>query len=269
MQDILAPYRIRNVPYYQPVGREVELFAAASAQRLPVMLKGPTGCGKTRFVEYMAATLNQPLVTVACNEDTTASDLLGRFLLGGDRTEWHDGPLTTAVRHGALCYLDEVVEARPDALVVIHPLTDERRMLALDRRGELVHAHPDFRLVVSYNPGYQSFGKDLKTSTRQRFGAIEFRYPDEAVETAIVAHEGEVDRALAAQLVRIAAQSRELRGRGLAEGISTRMLVHACALIRAGIDAPAACSLAMTCPLTDDDEVKAALDGFVRAQFGA
>ncbi|MFC6140082.1 CbbQ/NirQ/NorQ/GpvN family protein [Paraburkholderia silvatlantica] len=267
MQDILAQYRIGTEHFYKPIGQEVELFASAYARRMPMILKGPTGCGKTRFVEYMAAKLNKPLVTVACNEDTTASDLTGRFLLSGDSTDWHDGPLTAAVRHGAICYLDEVVEARADALVVIHPLTDDRRILPLDKRGELIHAHPDFQLVVSYNPGYQAFGKDLKPSTRQRFGAIEFHYADEAAEADIVAHEGEVERNIAVRLVRIAAQSRQLRGRGLVEGISTRMLVQAAALIRSGIDAPAACALAMTCPLTDDDEVRTALDGFVRAQF--
>ncbi|MBC8751843.1 nitric oxide reductase NorQ protein [Paraburkholderia sp. WC7.3g] len=269
MKDILAQYRLATERYYRPIGREIELFAAAHARRMPIILKGPTGCGKTRFVEHMAASLNRPLITVACNEDTTASDLTGRFLLRGDSTEWHDGPLTTAVRYGAICYLDEVVEARPDTLVVIHPLADDRRVLPLDKRGELIHAHPDFQLVVSYNPGYQSFGKDLKASTRQRFGAIEFQYPDEAAETDVVAHEGEVDRDIAIKLVRIATQSRKLRGRGLAEGISTRMLVHACGLIRGGIDAHAACALAMTRPLSDDDELQTALDGFVRAQFGA
>jgi nitric oxide reductase NorQ protein len=268
MKDILAQYRITSEPYYRPIDQEIELFDAAYSRRLPMILKGPTGCGKTRFVEYMAARLNKPLVTVACNEDTTASDLTGRFLLNGDGTEWHDGPLTAAARYGAICYLDEVVEARSDTLVVIHPLTDDRRVLPLDKRGELIHAHPDFQLVVSYNPGYQAFGKDLKPSTRQRFGAIEFHYPDEAAEADIVAHEGEIDRDVAIKLARIAGQSRKLRGRGLAEGISTRMLVHACALIRAGIGAHAACALAMTRPITDDEEVRTALDGFVRAQFG-
>ena len=269
MQDILAQYRIRTEPYYQPIGQEVDLFAAAYARRMPMILKGPTGCGKTRFVEYMAQRLGKPLVTLACNEDTSASDLTGRFLLNGEGTQWHDGPLTEAVRYGAICYLDEVVEARADTLVVIHPLTDDRRILPLDKRGELIHAHPDFQLVVSYNPGYQAFGKDLKASTRQRFGAIEFHYPDEAAEVDIVIHEGEVERDIAIKLVRIAAQSRKLRGHGLPEGISTRMLVHACDLMRGGIEAHAACSVAMTCPLTDDEEVRTALDGFVRAQFGA
>lgn len=268
MQDMLAQYRIRSEPYYRPLDQEVELFSAAYSQRLPMILKGPTGCGKTRFIEFMAARLNKPLVTVACNEDTTASDLTGRFLLSGDGTEWHDGPLSAAARHGAICYLDEVVEARPDTLVVIHPLTDDRRVLPLEKRGELIHAHPDFQLVVSYNPGYQAFGKDLKPSTRQRFGAIEFHYPGEAAEAEIVAHEGKISLDVAIRLVRIACQSRKLRGRSLAEGISTRMLVHTCALIREGIDVHAACALAMTRPISDDEEVRSALDGFVRAQFG-
>ena len=175
---LLDAYRIAQEPYYRPSGREVELYAHAYAHRLPLILKGPTGCGKTRFVEYMAWKLGRPLVTLACNEDMTASDLVGRYLLDADGTAWHDGPLTLAVRHGGICYLDEVVEARQDTTVVIHPLTDARRILPLDKKGEVVHAHPDFQLVVSYNPGYQSSAKDLKPSTRQRFVALDFDYPD-------------------------------------------------------------------------------------------
>jgi nitric oxide reductase NorQ protein len=268
MHEMLAQYTIESEPYYRPVGQEIELFDAAYSQRMPMILKGPTGCGKTRFVEHMAWRLGKPLVTVACNEDMSASDLTGRYLLNGSGTSWHDGPLTIAARYGAICYLDEVVEARSDTLVVIHPLADDRRILPLDKCGELVRAHPDFQLVVSYNPGYQGFGKDMKPSTRQRFGAIEFPYPEETVETDIVAHEGRVDRDTAIKLVRVAGQSRLLRSRGLAEGISTRMLVHAGALLRGGIAARAACELAMTRPITDDDELRTALDGFVTAQFG-
>jgi len=268
MTSSLQPYLIEREPYYCAAGNEVALFTAAFARGLPMMLKGPTGCGKTRFIEHMAWRLKRPLITLACNEDMAASDLVGRYLLDAQGTVWHDGPLTTAVRHGAICYLDEVVEARQDTTVVIHPLTDERRMLPLDKRGELVKAHPDFRLVVSYNPGYQSVAKDMKPSTRQRFGAIDFDFPPPAVETEVVAHESGVTPALALQLVKIAEQSRALRGRGLDEGISTRMLVHAGALIAEGIAVHDACALAMTTPITDDRDLQAALAGFVEAQFG-
>ncbi len=195
--------------------------------RMPMMLKGPTGCGKTRFVEYMAWKLGKPLVTVACNEDMTAADLVGRFLLDANGTRWQDGPLTLAARHGAICYLDEVVEARQDTTVVIHPLTDTRRVLPLDKKGELLHAHPDFLLVISYNPGYQSLMKDLKPSTKQRFGALDFSYPAHEIEVEIVTHEAGVDAAVAGKLVAIAERARNLKGHGLDEGISTRMLVHA------------------------------------------
>ena len=268
MDPRILPYLIEREPYYRAAGNEVALFTAAFARGLPMMLKGPTGCGKTRFVEHMAWKLKRPLVTMACNEDMTASDLVGRYLIDAQGTVWHDGPLTVAVRLGAICYLDEVVEARQDTTVVIHPLTDERRMLPLDKRGELVRAHPDFRLVVSYNPGYQSVAKDMKPSTRQRFGAIDFDFPPAAVEAEVVAHEGGVAPELAVQLVRIAEQSRALRGRGLDEGISTRMLVHAAGLIAEGVSTHDACALAMTTPLTDDRDLQAALAGYVEAQFG-
>lgn len=268
MDDFIRPLLIDSEPYYRSAGKEVALFTAAMARRLPMILKGPTGCGKTRFVEHMAWRLKLPLITMACNEDMTASDLVGRWLLDADGTVWHDGPLTTAVRHGALCYLDEVVEARQDTTVVIHPLTDERRILPLDKRGEVVKAHPNFRLVVSYNPGYQSVAKDLKPSTRQRFGAIDFDFPPPNVEAEVVAHESGVAPDVAQRLVAVALQSRALRGRGLDEGISTRMLVHAGALVAEGISTHDACELTMTAPLTDDGDIQAALGGFVEAQFG-
>lgn len=268
MDDRIRPFLVEDEPYYRASGNEVELFSAAIARGLPMILKGPTGCGKTRFVEHMAWRLKLPLVTMACNEDMTSSDLVGRWLLDADGTVWHDGPLTMAVRHGAICYLDEVVEARQDTTVVIHPLTDERRILPLDKRGEIVKAHPNFRLVVSYNPGYQSAAKDLKPSTRQRFGAIDFDFPDQKIETEIVAHESNIEPEVAAKLVAIAQQSRALRGRGLDEGMSTRMLVHAGALIAEGISPHEACALAMTTPLTDDRDLQIALGGFVEAQFG-
>ena len=203
----LEAYRLTAEPFWHHTGNEVALYAAAYAARLPVMLKGPTGCGKTRFVEHMAWRLDRPLVTVSCHEDMTASDLVGRFLLGPDGTHWQDGPLTLAVRHGGICYLDEVVEARQDTTVVIHPLTDARRMLPLDKKGEVVQAHPDFQLIVSYNPGYQSSAKDMKPSTRQRFAALEFDYPDADTEIAIVAHESGVDAGLAAAFRRNAVEA--------------------------------------------------------------
>src|SRR5690348_16236867 len=214
-------------PFYLPAGDEISVFAACHARGLPVMLKGPTGCGKTRFVEHMAWRLRRPLVTVACHEDLTASDLVGRWLLDAEGTRWHDGPLTLAVRHGGICYLDEIVEARQDTTVVIHPLTDDRRVLPLEKRGELVRAHPDFQLVISYNPGYQSVLKDLKESTKQRFGAIQFGYPEAAVEAEIVAHEAGIGLEQAVRLVAIGERARNLKGHGLDEGASTRTLIYA------------------------------------------
>ncbi|MFZ2870781.1 CbbQ/NirQ/NorQ/GpvN family protein [Zavarzinia sp.] len=255
----LDGYRLGSEPYYRAVGDEVEMFEAAHAARMPVMLKGPTGCGKTRFIEHMAWRLGRPLVTVACHEDMTASDLVGRYLLDAAGTVWHDGPLTIAARHGAICYLDEVVEARQDTTVVIHPLTDERRVLPLEKRNELVQAHPDFQLVISYNPGYQSVVKDLKESTKQRFAALEFDYPVPAVEAEVVAREAGVDAATAIQLVRMGVCSRNLRGHGLEEGASTRMLIHAGRLIARGAPRAAAVRMALLVPLTDDAEIRAAL----------
>jgi nitric oxide reductase NorQ protein len=268
MPDYINQYRVRSEPYYKPAADEVALFEAAHALRIPLILKGPTGCGKTRFVEYMAWKLEKPLVTVACNEDMTASDLVGRYLLDADGTVWHDGPLTIAVREGAICYLDEVVEARQDTTVVIHPLTDTRRILPLDKKGELVQAHPDFHLVVSYNPGYQSSLKDLKQSTRQRFAALEFDYLAPAVEAEIVAHEAGIATDIAARLVGVAARSRVLKGRGLDEGVSTRMLIYAGQLIGRGTDPVVACKMMMTLPLTDNVEMQKALQGFIEAYFG-
>lgn len=264
----LDTYRIRAEPFYQATGNEVALFEHAWRHRMPLLLKGPTGCGKTRFVEYMAWKLNRPLVTLACNEDMTASDLVGRYLLDADGTRWHDGPLTLAVRHGGICYLDEVVEARQDTTVVIHPLTDARRMLPLDKKGEVVQAHPDFQLIVSYNPGYQSRSKDMKTSTRQRFEALDFDYPPLEVEARIVAHETGAALDVATKLVRIAHQSRALKGRGLDEGMSTRMLIYAGLLISSGLSAHESCDMALTHALTDDPDMGRTLRDFVDAQFG-
>jgi nitric oxide reductase NorQ protein len=261
----LDAYRIAEEPYYRAVGDEMRLFEAAYQSRMPMMLKGPTGCGKTRFVEAMAWRLGKPLVTVACHEDMTASDLVGRFLLDAAGTVWHDGPLTLAVRHGAICYLDEIVEARQDTTVVIHPLTDDRRILPLEKKGELVHAHADFQLVISYNPGYQSVLKDLKESTKQRFGAIDFAYPPAAVEAEIVAHEAGIDRALAETLVAIGQRSRNLRGHGLDEGASTRMLIQAGRLMAGGIALEPACQVALVLPITDDEDIRGALTAAIAA----
>lgn len=239
-----------------PIGKEVELFEAAYAAKLPALLKGPTGCGKTRFVEYMAHRLGRPLITVACHEDLSATDLVGRFLLEGEETVWHDGPLTAAVRAGAICYLDEVVEARKDTVVIIHPLTDDRRRLPIEKRGTVIEAPPEFMLVVSYNPGYQSILKDLKQSTRQRFVAMEFDYPNAEAETKIVAKEGGIDEAMAADLVTIGQKVRNLRGHGLEEGVSTRLLIYAAQLIAKGISPIDAAEVAICSPITDDRDLQ-------------
>ncbi len=220
------------------------------------MLKGPTGCGKTRFVEYMAHRLDRPLITVACHEDLSATDLVGRFLLEGEGTVWHDGPLTTAVREGAICYLDEVVEARKDTVVIIHPLTDDRRRLPIEKRGTVIEAPPEFMLVVSYNPGYQSILKDLKQSTRQRFMSLEFDYPTDVLETEIVAKEGGIDEKTAKDLVTIGQKVRNLRGHGLEEGVSTRLLIYAAQLIAKGISPIDAAEVAMVSPITDDKDLQ-------------
>jgi nitric oxide reductase NorQ protein len=273
----MTPTKIRTItpelespgaePYYQPVADEVALFEAAATKRLPVLLKGPTGCGKTRFVEYMAWKLNRPLVTVACHDDLTTADLVGRYLIVGDETVWLDGPLTAAVRAGAICYLDEIVEARKDTTVVIHPLADTRRALMVDKRGELIAAPAGFMLVISYNPGYQSVLKEIKPSTRQRFVALEFDYPGAAVEAQIVATEGGIDAGTAQKLVKLGELTRNLKGAGLDEGASTRLLVHAAQLIGAGMAPAAASTAAVARALTDDPDMTQTLDDLVRAVF--
>ncbi len=254
-------------PYYQPVGDEVALFSAAASKCLPVLLKGPTGCGKTRFVETMAWQLQRPLVTIACHDDLTTADLVGRYLIIGDETVWLDGPLTAAVRAGAICYLDEIVEARKDTTVVIHPLADTRRALLVDKRGERIAAPPGFMLVISYNPGYQSVLKEIKPSTRQRFVALEFDYPAAAVEAQIIATEGGIDGETAKKLVKLGELTRNLKGAGLDEGASTRLLVHAAQLIGAGMAPPAASLAAVARALTDDPDMTQTLDDLVRAVF--
>jgi len=256
---MLDDYLIEFEPYFKSTGKEVSYFEAAYAERLPMMLKGPTGCGKTRFVEHMAWKLERPLVTVSCHEDMTASDLVGRYLLDAEGTVWHDGPLTYAVRYGAICYLDEIVESRQDTTVVIHSLTDHRRSLSIEKKQEVLVAHPDFQLVISYNPGYQSVLKDLKESTKQRFGAISFKYPDPNLEAQIVAHESGVSNEIAMTLVKIAERSRHLKGHGLEEGASTRILIHVGKLIVHGIPLPEACEIALILPITDDPDIRNAL----------
>jgi nitric oxide reductase NorQ protein len=252
-------YFIEQEPYYEAVGNEVAVFEAAYANRLPVLLKGPTGCGKTRFMEYMAWRLKRPLVTVSCHDDLTASDLVGRYLIKGGETVWIDGPLAMAVREGALCYLDEIVEARKDTLVVIHPLADDRRVLPIEKLGVVLKAQPEFCLAISYNPGYQSVLKDLKQSTRQRFVALEFDYPNADLEKRIVSKESHIDTTLAEKLVKFAHMTRNLKGSGLEEGASTRLLVHAGKLIASGVAPVIACESAIAQALTDDAEMIAAV----------
>src|SRR3979409_2664037 len=256
LESAIEDYRVSAEPYYLAVNREIDLFEAAHAAHLPVILKGPTGCGKTRFGEHMAWRLGRALITVACHEDLSATDLVGRFLLEGDETVWHDGPLTAAVRNGAICYLDEVVEARKDTVVIIHPLTDHRRRLPIEKRGTILEAPADFMLVVSYNPAYQSILKDLKQSTRQRFVAIDFDYPPPDAGAVIVAREGGIDEGTARDLVLIGQKVRNLRGHGLEEGVSTRLLIYAAQLIALGIPPITAAETAMCSPITDDRELQ-------------
>lgn len=263
----VADFMVDHDPFYLPVGGEVELFENASKARIPVILKGPTGCGKTRFVSYMARKLGRPLVTVACHEDLTASDLVGRYLLNADETVWIDGPMTAAVRHGAILYLDEVVEARKDTMVVIHPLTDHRRVLTIERLAQVLQAPDDFMLVVSYNPGYQSVLKDLKQSTRQRFVALDFGYPPPEIEIEVVATEGGVSADIAKGLVKVGEKVRNLTSRGLEEGVSTRLLVHAARLIALGTPPRAAAAAAFERTLTDDPDLQRSISEVVADFF--
>ncbi|MGH7988179.1 MAG: CbbQ/NirQ/NorQ/GpvN family protein [Candidatus Binataceae bacterium] len=262
-----------NIPYYLPISDEVTIFTAAYQARLPVLLKGPTGCGKTRFVEHMAHQLAingegpTELITVACHEDLTGSDLVGRFLIQADETVWVDGPLTQAVRRGAICYLDEIVEARKDTTVLIHPLSDHRRILPIEKRGETLEAHTGFLLVISYNPGYQSIQKNLKHSTRQRFITIEFNYPPAEKEVEIIAHESGVDHEIAYQLALLGEKVRNLKASGLEEGVSTRLLIYAGELIQQGIAPRRAATVAVTWSLTDETDSKRAINEIVNAIF--
>jgi nitric oxide reductase NorQ protein len=284
----IEEYKPHVEPYYLPIANEIEMFTAAFEERIPVLLKGPTGAGKTRFVEYMAWRLGRPLhltreqtntpdggsfdqalpvVTVACHEDLTASDLVGRYLLEGESTRWIDGPLTRAVKAGAICYLDEVVEARKDTTVLIHPLTDYRRLLPIEKRAQVLEAAEGFLLVISFNPGYQSALKDLKHSTRQRFVALEFDYPPRAQETEIIAHEADIPESTASDLAKLGEKVRNLREHGLAEGVSTRLLIYAGKLIKKGISPREACQSAVVWALTDDAEVQRTLTEVVSSIF--
>lgn len=279
---IMEEYVSREEPFYLPLGDEVAIFEAAFKEHIPILLKGPTGCGKTRFVEHMAWRLGRnlavvrgesreatglPLVTVACHEDLTASDLVGRYLLEGESTKWIDGPLTRAVRSGAICYLDEIVEARKDTTVLIHPLTDYRRILSLEKRSQILEAHPDFTLVISYNPGYQSALKDLKHSTRQRFVSLEFTYPPKDVEAEVIAHESGVDADTAFELAKLGEKVRNIAEHGLQEGVSTRLLVYAGRLIRQGIPPRRACQVAVVWALTDERDMQRSLEEVISTIF--
>ncbi len=285
---IIEEYHLTEEPYYVAVGDEVELFEAAYEQRIPLIFKGPTGCGKTRFVEYMSYRLGQPLtsikqadsrgverpegdniplVTIACHEDLTASDLVGRYLLEGDSTVWIDGPLTRAVKAGGICYLDEIVEARKDTTVLIHPLTDHRRILPVEKRGELLEAADGFLLILSYNPGYQSALKDLKHSTRQRFVSIEFDYPPRDIEAEIVQHESGCNSDDAMQLAMLGEKVRNLREHGLGEGASTRLLIYAGKLMSQGIPPRRACQVAVNWAVTDDHAVQRSIEEIITSIF--
>ncbi|MEE9321577.1 MAG: CbbQ/NirQ/NorQ/GpvN family protein [Granulosicoccus sp.] len=257
-----------EIPYYQPQNSEVQLFEHAYQNQLPMLIKGPTGCGKTRFIQHMAASLGRPLYTVACHDDLTAADLVGRHLIGDGETYWQDGPLSKAVKEGAICYLDEIVEARKDTTVVLHPLSDDRRMLPIERTGEVLQAPPEFMLVVSYNPGYQNLLKGMKPSTRQRFVAMRFNYPDIDTETQIVQKETDIDKETATRLIELAHSLRVLKEHDLEESASTRLLVYAATLINSGFEPLEACRAAIVEPLTDDEETVDALMEVVRAKFG-
>ncbi|NOY25694.1 MAG: CbbQ/NirQ/NorQ/GpvN family protein [Oligoflexia bacterium] len=257
-----------ELPYYRPTHNEIEVFQTAARLKLPVLLKGPTGCGKSRFVRYMAAKLGQPLITVACQEDLAAADLTGRFMLEGGETVWRDGPLTRGVREGAIVYLDEVVEARSDVMTVLHPLTDDRRVLPLDRTGEELAAPDSFLIVISYNPGYQSVTRELKESTRQRFVSLSFDYPAPEIEAEIVARESGCDAAAATRLVELGCATRKLKSHGLKEGASTRLLVYAGQLLKGGLSLAEACEATLVGSLTDDTEMTKSLRELLRSVLG-
>lgn len=259
---------MQDLPFYKPQSNEIALFEHAYKHQLPLLIKGPTGCGKTRFINYMAAKLRRPVYTVACHDDLTAADLVGRHLIGESGTFWSDGPLTRAVREGAICYLDEVVEARKDTTVVLHPLTDDRRILPIERTGETLHAPPEFMLVVSYNPGYQNLLKGMKPSTRQRFLAARFDFPNMELEQEVLVGETGIDETLAKRLVILANALRALKDHDLEEAASTRLLVYTATLIKGGYEPIEACRAALVEPLTDDEETAQALMEVVDITFG-
>jgi nitric oxide reductase NorQ protein len=279
---MVEEYIVNEEPFYVQVNDEIDLFEAAYEQKIPVILKGPTGCGKTRFIEHMAWRLGRPvthigngestgstlpLITIACHEDLTASDLVGRYLLEGEETKWIDGPLTRAVKNGAICYLDEIVEARKDTTVLIHPLTDHRRLLPIEKRGQVIQADDRFLLCMSYNPGYQSAMKDLKHSTRQRFVAIEFDYPDKDTEAKVIAHESGVDADTSELLAKLGEKVRNLKDYGLQEGASTRLLIYTGKLIKQGIPPRRACQAAVVWGVTDDQEVHRSIEEIITSIF--
>jgi len=267
-KEIIEQFRVPFEPNYIPQGNEEQIFRHAKATGIPAILKGPTGCGKTRFVEHMAWQLHLPLVTVSCHEDLTASDLVGRYLLKDDETLWQDGPLTLAVRYGAICYLDEIVEARKDTTVIIHSLTDDRRMLYVDKTGEVIRAHDDFMMVMSYNPGYQNIAKDLKHSTKQRFASLVFDHPDLDTEVRIITSESDLDADAAGKLAEMGRRIRSLKGFGLEEGVSTRLLVYVGRLMTDGLDPLTACRCAISQTLSDEAEIIASVEDVARLYFG-
>lgn len=264
---IMQDYLVTEKPFYLEQADELLIARTAFDNQLPILLKGPTGCGKTRFMQRLAWELARPLITVSCHDDLSTSDLVGRFLIKGGEAVWMDGPLTKAVRAGAICYLDEIVEARKDTTVVIHPLADDRRELPIEKLGETLTAPPEFMLAISYNPGYQSVLKDLKQSTRQRFVSFEFNYPPADLESNIVREESGIDQSTAEKLVRLATMTRSLKDSGLQEGASTRLLIHAGKLIKSGIPPRTACKAAITETLTDDHEMLAALEEISTSLF--
>ena len=267
-REIIQQFMLTEKPNYIPQEDEEKTFRAAFHGCIPLIIKGPTGCGKTRFIEYMAYQLKLPLITVSCHEDLTASDLVGRFLWKDEETVWQDGPLTLAVRNGGICYLDEIVEARKDTVVIIHSLTDDRRILYIDKTGEVVRAHPDFMMVLSYNPGYQSIVKDLKQSTKQRFASLIFSHPDLEVETDIIQTESDLSADVSRKLAEMGTNIRQLKGFGLEEGVSTRLLVYVGRLIKQGLTPFEACRCAISHTLTDDQEIMHSIMDIVTLYFG-
>ena len=267
-ENVIKEFRLKFEPNYVPQDDEESIFRAAFASKIPLIIKGPTGCGKTRFVEYMAYALDLPLITVSCHEDLTAADLVGRFLFKDDQTVWQDGPLTLAVRHGGICYLDEVVEARKDTTVIIHSLTDDRRILYIDKTGEVIRANPSFMMVLSYNPGYQSIVKDLKQSTKQRFASLFFGHPRADVEARIIESEAGLSAGDSAKLAEMGSKIRELKGFGLDEGASSRLLVYVGRLIKQGLSPAEAARCAVSRTLTDDEQVMESIDHIVDLYFG-